>query len=325
MTELPTSQRRARRAVAAGAVVVATVMIRSTARQRGESFGLHAPSRRERVRRKTVTTVVPYLDQREKSRWVVFLAYGLLAAASQALFVNYAPVTGDAARHFGVSVSEIGWLSQVFPLVYVVVAIPAGIALDRFLRPALVFGAVLTAVGAFVRLVGDDFRWAFVGQVVAAVGQPFVLNAIPPPSIRIREPLPACCTLFMDSVRCRRAFIRRPRCRRCKVRRPSILLPGNRNQISLLSALRAGVLAQRCPAALLAAMTLCVPKTTSMVKRPVCTHGRLRRGGHVGVSRGVRSARVPVPGVGLACVPRQPAIGGFDADCSAARTHEAHA
>lgn len=114
-----------------------------------------------------------------KSRWMVFLAYGLLAAASQALFVTYAPATADAARHFGVSVAAIGWLSQVFPLIYVVLAIPAGLALDRFLRPALVAGAVLTAAGAFLRLVADDFTWALAGQVVAAVGQPFVLNAIP--------------------------------------------------------------------------------------------------------------------------------------------------
>ncbi|MFJ1751910.1 MFS transporter [Kitasatospora sp. NPDC088134] len=114
-----------------------------------------------------------------RSRWVVFLAHGLVAVASQALFVTYAPVTQDAARHFGVPVDRIGWLSQVFPLVYVLLAVPAGLALDRFLRPALVLGAVLTAAGAFLRLVADDFTWAFVGQAVAAVGQPFVLNAIP--------------------------------------------------------------------------------------------------------------------------------------------------
>ena len=124
-------------------------------------------------------TEAPYVEQNAKSQWVVFVAYGLLAAATQALFVNYAPVAGDAARHFGVSIGAIGWLSLVFPLVYVLLAIPAGIALDRFLRPALMVGAVLTVAGACLRLVADDFTWAFIGQVVAAVGQPFVLNAIP--------------------------------------------------------------------------------------------------------------------------------------------------
>lgn len=113
-----------------------------------------------------------------RSRWAVIVAYCAVAAASQALLVNYAPVTNDAARHFGVSVTAVGWLSQVFPLVYVLVAIPAGLVLDRFFRPALVLGALLTAGGALLRLVGDSYAWAMTGQVIAAAGQPFVLNAI---------------------------------------------------------------------------------------------------------------------------------------------------
>ncbi|MBB2890981.1 MFS transporter [Flexivirga oryzae] len=113
-----------------------------------------------------------------KSRWSVIAAYAAMAAASQAILVNYAPVTGDAAHHFGVSITAIGWLSQVFPLLYVIVAIPAGLALDRYFRPALVAGAVLTVAGSFLRLVADDYSWALTGQLVAAVGQPFILNAV---------------------------------------------------------------------------------------------------------------------------------------------------
>ncbi len=180
MPELTTAQRRARGAAAVGVGAVATVMIRRSTRRRGESPGRHVlPGSANEDARAAATTAAPRVEQHTKSRWVVFLAYGLLAAASQALFVTYAPVTEDAARHFGVSIGEIGWLSQVFPLVYVLLAVPAGIALDRFLRPALVVGAVLTASGAFLRLVADDFTWAFIGQAVAAAGQPFVLNAIP--------------------------------------------------------------------------------------------------------------------------------------------------
>ena len=112
------------------------------------------------------------------SRWSVIAAYGVMAIASQAILVNYAPVTGDAAHHFRVSITAIGWLSQVFPLLYVLVAIPAGLLLDRFFRPALLAGAVLTATGGIVRLVADDYTWALAGQVIAALGQPFLLNAV---------------------------------------------------------------------------------------------------------------------------------------------------
>ncbi|GAS90146.1 MFS transporter [Mycolicibacterium brisbanense] len=163
---------------------VALVVIRRTAQKRN-AFRLESPTRtppaeeRVTVTREEATLEEPGIAEHAKSRWSVFVAYGLLAAATQALVVNYAPVTDDAARHFGVSVASIGWLSQVFPLIYVLLAIPAGLTLDRFFRPALIAGALLTACGAFLRLVADDFTWALIGQVVAAVGQPFVLNAIP--------------------------------------------------------------------------------------------------------------------------------------------------
>ncbi|MFT4264957.1 MAG: MFS transporter [Nocardioides sp.] len=118
------------------------------------------------------------LDREERSRWSVIVAYGLLAAATQTLLVNYAAVTHDAAHHFGVSISAIGWLAEIFVLVYVILAIPAGLVLDRYFRPGLIAGAALTAGGAFLRLGGDSYSWALIGQVVAAVGQPFVLNGI---------------------------------------------------------------------------------------------------------------------------------------------------
>ena len=76
------------------------------------------------------------------------------------------------------SVTAIGWLANVFPLLYVVLAVPAGLALDRRPGPALGWGVALTAVGGVVRLGGDSFGWALAGQLLVAVAQPFVLNAI---------------------------------------------------------------------------------------------------------------------------------------------------
>jgi len=113
-----------------------------------------------------------------RSRWSVVAAYAMVGAATQILWITYAPVTDDAAKHFGVSKTAIGWLAQVFPLVYVLLAIPAGLVLDRWFRGGLLLGAGLTAVGGVLRLVEDDFAWALIGQLVVSLGQPFVLNAI---------------------------------------------------------------------------------------------------------------------------------------------------
>jgi len=106
------------------------------------------------------------------------LCYAAVAGASQLLWLTYAPVTTAAAEHYDVSVTAIGWLANVFPLLYVVLAIPAGLALDRQPGTALGWGVALTAVGGVVRLGGDSFGWALAGQLLVAVAQPFVLNAI---------------------------------------------------------------------------------------------------------------------------------------------------
>lgn len=113
------------------------------------------------------------------SRWGVVAAFALVGAATQLLWLTYAGVTTATAAAYGVSENAVGWLAQVFPLLYVVLAIPAGMALDRHFRGALAAGAVLTAAGAGLRLVGDGFGWVLAGQVVIAVAQPLVLNAVP--------------------------------------------------------------------------------------------------------------------------------------------------
>jgi predicted MFS family arabinose efflux permease len=112
------------------------------------------------------------------SRWAAIVGYSLVGAATQLVWLNFAGVTTVASSRYGVSESAIGWLAQVFPLLYVVLAIPCGLILDRWFRSGLIVGAVLTALGAVVRLVGDDFGWLLAGQLVASIAQPLVLNAV---------------------------------------------------------------------------------------------------------------------------------------------------
>lgn len=113
-----------------------------------------------------------------RSRWSMIAVFALLGAVTEILWVTYAPVTDAASRYYGVGDGAIGWLANVFPLLYVLLAIPAGIVLDRRFGGGLAAGALLVAAGALIRITGDNYAVALAGQLVVAVAQPLVLNAI---------------------------------------------------------------------------------------------------------------------------------------------------
>src|SRR5579875_2262898 len=116
--------------------------------------------------------------QAQPAHWGVVIAFSLAVLVTQLLWLTFAPIDTDVARDYGVSKDAIGWLANVFPLVYVLIALPAGLALDRWFRSTLMLGATLAAVGALVRLIAPTFGWAMAGQLLGACAQPLVLNAI---------------------------------------------------------------------------------------------------------------------------------------------------
>jgi predicted MFS family arabinose efflux permease len=119
--------------------------------------------------------------QPPRSRWAPIAGFALASSANQMAWLAFAPVTTGAAAHFRVSTSTIGLLSEIFPLLYVLLAMPAGRAVDRSLQNWLGTGAVLSAVGTVLRLAGttrSGFAWVLAGQVVVAAAQPLLLNSV---------------------------------------------------------------------------------------------------------------------------------------------------
>jgi predicted MFS family arabinose efflux permease len=115
---------------------------------------------------------------RQSNDWFAVAAYALLAATSQLLWLTYAPITTESAAHFGVSKDAVGLLAEIFPLLYVLLAIPAALLLDRWLRQTLIAAAGLMLAGAAVRLAVEGFAAAMAGQVLVAIAQPAVLAAV---------------------------------------------------------------------------------------------------------------------------------------------------
>lgn len=113
-------------------------------------------------------------------RWVVLLAFGLIALMTQVLWITFAPITSAAAKFFHTSDLNIGLLSMSFMVVYILLFLPAAWAIDTWgFKAAVGLGAALSAVFAMTRgLFASNFTVVLLSQVGIAVGQPFVIGAI---------------------------------------------------------------------------------------------------------------------------------------------------
>ncbi|MEB3786890.1 MAG: MFS transporter, partial [Desulfurococcales archaeon] len=69
--------------------------------------------------------------------------------------------------------------AAVFPIVYLVTSIPTGYYIDRYgFRKALLTGMIFLGTFALLRSLTASFTLALVFQVIAGIGQPFVMNSI---------------------------------------------------------------------------------------------------------------------------------------------------
>ena len=126
-----------------------------------------------------MTGTVVVATRASSARWAVLAAYALLAACTQLLWLTFAAVDTRSAGAMKVDLGTVGDLAAIFPFVYVVLALPTGRWLDARFAQALGAGALLTGVGAVVRIVSPaSFGWQLAGQLVIAAGQPLVLNSI---------------------------------------------------------------------------------------------------------------------------------------------------
>ncbi|MFX1562065.1 MAG: MFS transporter [Promethearchaeota archaeon] len=111
-------------------------------------------------------------------RWIVLLVFMFIAAVTQILWINFAPIASDVASMFSVTELDVAMLSLIFMVVYIPVSIPSAYLIDsRGFRYAAGVGAIITAVFAVLRTFATSYILLFVFQAGIAIGQPFVFNS----------------------------------------------------------------------------------------------------------------------------------------------------
>jgi MFS family permease len=113
-------------------------------------------------------------------RWTILAVFMLVNIAIQILWICFAPITGPAAKFYGVSDLRIGLLAMLFMIVYVPLSIPVSWMIDTLgYRKSVNIGVGIMAVFGLLRGVfAANYTVVLITTIALAVSQPFMMNSI---------------------------------------------------------------------------------------------------------------------------------------------------
>lgn len=116
-------------------------------------------------------------------RWIVLIVFIFVALVSQLLWLTFAPISSEIEKLYGVNAFDISLLSLVWPLVFVITAIPVGVFIDKKgFKVSVSVGSIFLAVFSIVRIFSVFFDYNFIilliSQTGAALSQPFIFGSI---------------------------------------------------------------------------------------------------------------------------------------------------
>jgi MFS family permease len=112
-------------------------------------------------------------------RWAVLMAYFGVAAMSQMLWLNLAPLVSFIQLKYNVSELMVSSLLLSFPLLYVILSVSSGRMIDKKgYRYVIILGSIISAVFACLRIFDGNFYILLIAQTGIAVGQPYIINGI---------------------------------------------------------------------------------------------------------------------------------------------------
>jgi len=113
-------------------------------------------------------------------RWVVLAIYMYVAALTQLYWLNFAAIETYTEELLSIPASSVMWFILVFPLIQVLLTMPAGVIIDKKgFKYGIGIGVLFTGVFAMLRLLNPtSFAVLLISQIGISIGQPFVLNAV---------------------------------------------------------------------------------------------------------------------------------------------------
>src|SRR5450759_1082754 len=100
-------------------------------------------------------------------RWVELAVFMAINLTIQMLWISFAPITGPAAKYYGVSDLQIGFLAMLFMIAFIPLSLPVSWAIDTYgFRKTVSLGAILMGVFGVVRgLAGGNYTWVLLSTI----------------------------------------------------------------------------------------------------------------------------------------------------------------
>ena len=113
-------------------------------------------------------------------RWLVLGIYMYVAALTQMYWLNFAAIDTYIEDFLKIPASDVQWLTLIFPLIQVILTIPAGIVIDKIgFKWGVGIGTIFLGLFAVLRIVSPaSFVMLLIGQGGIAIGQPFIMNGV---------------------------------------------------------------------------------------------------------------------------------------------------
>lgn len=103
-----------------------------------------------------------------------------VAALTQLYWLNFAAIDTYIEERLSIPASSVMWFTLVFPLIQVLLTMPAGVIIDkRGFKYGIGIGVLFTGAFAMLRLLNpSSYTVLLISQIGISIGQPFVLNSV---------------------------------------------------------------------------------------------------------------------------------------------------
>ncbi|WP_372829823.1 CynX/NimT family MFS transporter [Psychrobacter maritimus] len=132
------------------------------------------------TRANSSTATSARIQKKPPTKWFIIAGFSLLLEVNQFLWLTFATIVISTEAHFGVNEFFANLLTLMFPIIFVLLAIHSGKVLDNIgYKKVVSLAALLMLIGSIIRWLGADYYWlVFAGQLLIAIAQPYITNAI---------------------------------------------------------------------------------------------------------------------------------------------------